>query len=104
MVLRKGAQGEVDVMVGDPVCADPAVRPIPGGDAIEAGQDEGGSKGAIGGPEGPNGGAIVDHRTESRLVGVAPDRDRGAAVTGEVAPFSYVDAGAFRVCGDDVDV
>jgi len=59
-------------MVGDPVCAEPAVRPIPGGDAIEGGQDESGSKGAIGRPEGPDGGAIVDHRTESRLVGVAP--------------------------------
>src|SRR5258708_217805 len=102
MVLRERAQGEVDVVVGDPVCAEAAARPIPGGDAVEGGQDEGGGEGGVGRPEGPDGGAIVDHGAEAGLVGVAPLRDRGAAISGEVAPFGDEDAGALRVGGDDV--
>ena len=60
MVLREGAQGELDVVIGDPVGAETAIRAVPGRDSVEGCEDEGRRDRGIRGAEGPDGLAIGD--------------------------------------------
>src|SRR6185369_17842602 len=77
VVLREGAQGELDVVVGDPVRAQAAVRAVPGRDPVEGGQDEGGGNGGISRAKGSDSDAVADRLAEPLLVRVAASGDDG---------------------------
>ena len=84
-------------MVGDAVGAEAAVRSIPGGDAVEGGQDERRGDRRVGLAERADGDSVLDRRPEAPLVGVAALGDGCAAVGREVAPLGDEDAGPLGI-------
>src|SRR5436305_7576596 len=84
VILREGTQGELDVVVSDPVGAESAGRAVPGGDAVEGGEDEGRGDRGVGRPEGPDRDAVADRLAKAGFVRIAARGDGAAAVRGEV--------------------
>ena len=85
-------------------CRQPPIRPVPGHEAVERGQDVGGGQRRIDRRERARLDALGDGRAEPAFVRVAPSRDVIATLRVERAPLVDEDAGALDVVGDDADV